>query len=117
MNLDVLDKMSTAALSEIQERVKRILHSRSSGAMRPGKVGWFLDVHGHKRFIRIERINAKTIGGREVDAIHHMPLSTMGGKWRVSPNLLTMIDTGPAVAVKPAVVHDYAPKTALGDQW
>ena len=117
MNLDVLDKMSTAALSEIQERVKRILHVRSSGAMTRGKVGWFLDNAGNKRFIRIERINAKTIGGREVDAIHHMPLSTMGGKWRVSPNLLTMIDTGPAPAKVSAPIHDYTPKSVLGDQW
>jgi hypothetical protein len=117
MNLDALDKMSTAALSEIQERVTRILHNRSSGAMRVGRVGWFLDNNGNKRFMRIERINSKTIGGREVDAIHHHPLSAFGGKWRVSPNLLTMIDTGPAPAVRPAVVHDYTPKTSLGAEW
>lgn len=117
MNLDVLDKMSTAALSEIQERVKTILHQRSSGALRVGKVGWFLDNKGAKRFMRIERINAKTIGGREVDGIHFQPLSAFGGKWRVSPNLLTMLDTGPKPAAAPAKVHDYTPKTSLGDEW
>lgn len=116
MNLSALDKMSTSALSEIQEHVKKILHARSSGAMRVGKVGWFLDNNGAKRFMRIERINAKTIGGREVDAVHHMPLSAFGGKWRVSPNLLTMIDTGPAPTPKlPA--RDYTPKTVLSDEW
>lgn len=112
MNLDALEKMSTDALFAIRDRTIEVLRQRSQAALRIGAIGWILDDKGGKRFMRIKRVNGKSISAIEVDPITHRELPT---RWRVGHNSLTIINTAPApMRSAPAEI---APKTALGDSW
>lgn len=119
MDLTVLEKMSTEALYKIRDHTMQILANRSMTGLRVGGVGWFLDKQGRKRFLRVERVNAKSVSGREVDEVTLMPLSAFGGQWRVSRTLMNMIGTTPTAGSpkSTAPVSDYTPKSTLGDQW
>lgn len=118
MNLDALNKMSTEALSAIRERTAEILRERSASALRIGGIGWIFDKEGNKVFMRVVRVNRQngrinTVSAKEVDPITHKERPV---RWRVSPQNLTMLNTGPAPSTRSAPV-DYAPKSSLGDSW
>ena len=112
MDLTVLEKMSTEALIALRDKTKEVLDKRSVGALRRGGVGFFSDQKGNRRFMRIERINDKSVSGYEVDGLHFQRLSPTGGKWRVGTGLITMMDTSPKAAPKAA--PSYVPKSAPG---
>lgn len=108
MDLSKLDKLSTDALQKMRDTCQDILTKRNANAMRVGAVGWFLDGQGVKRFIRITRVNHKTVSGILVDEVTFMDLSAgRGQKWRVSPSLLNILDLSPKVkpSAAPAPVH------------
>ena len=117
MDLSVLEKMSTEALCGIRDKAADILRERSSGALRVGMIGYFIDSRGNRRMLRVDRVNQKTVSGVEVDAIHHMPLSAKSGGWRVSKNLMTMIDTGPTKSKPANAAPSYVPKSTLDEAW
>lgn len=117
MNLDALNKMSTEALTAIRERTAEILRDRSASALRIGGVGWIFDREGNKVYLRIVRVNRKngvinTVSAKEVDPITYKERAV---RWRVSPQNVTMVNTGPAPTRAAPV--EIAPKTTLGDSW
>ena len=61
-----------------------IQHRNRTGPFKVGDKLSFRDKGGNIRIIVAHRINAKTITGQEISG------SGIGGKWRVSPSLLTL---------------------------
>ena len=113
MDLNKLEALSTEALSAIRDKCAEVLRTRSEVALRHGAIGWFLDGGGKRHFMRVDRINTKTISGVEVDATDHS--IAFKNKWKVSPNLLTIVGTGPKP--KPVVRPAYVPQSTVDAQW
>jgi len=113
MDLQKLEALSTDALGAIRDKCSEILRTRSDGALRTHAVGFFNDSNGKRHYIRIQRINQKTVSGVEVDAADHA--ITFKNKWKVSPQLLTIVGTGPKP--KPIVKPAYVPQSTAADQW
>ena len=117
MDLSKLDLLSTAALQALRDRAQDILTKRNANTLRHGAIGWFKDRIGQKRFIRIIRVNAKTVTGIEVDGTTFMDTSVgRGMTWRVSPMLLNIIDTSAKANVAPTPAVPHRPSTS-GMAW
>ena len=114
MDLSKLELLSTETLVAMKEKVADILSRRQDVSLRVGRVGWFKTNQGGKQYIRITRVNAKTVSGVAVDPITFMDLSELRGRWwRVSPNLLTIVPTErPKAAPQP-----YKPTSAPTATW
>lgn len=111
MDLTKLESMSSEALQAIRDKCVEVLGNRRSNSLRRGAVGWFLDRNNAKRFLYVERINAKTVSGYEVDPITRVRVNTT--TWRVSPNLLNIV--GDVAPPRPATAH--RPSTAAAAVW
>lgn len=101
MDLSKLDLLSSDTLAQIKERIDLVLRNRLNRAVMAGGHATFMDRRGMQRTMRVERINAKSISGKEV-----MADGSLGMKWTVHPSLLT-----PVEKPKPAAP---IPKTPLG---
>lgn len=111
MDLTKLESMSSEALQAIRDRCVEVLTSRKANSLRRGGVAWFFDKEGRKRTMLVERINAKSVSGREIDPV---TLQKLGGTtWRVSPALLNVI--GEPAPAKPAPAHK--PSTTASSAW
>lgn len=113
MDLTKLEAMSTEALASIRDKCSEVLRNRSETALRIGAVGSFTDSLGKRHFMRVQRINQKTVSGYEVDAADHNIV--FKNKWKVSPQLLTIVGTGPKP--KPIVRPAYVPQSTAAEQW
>lgn len=111
MDLTKLESMSSDALQAIRDKCVEVLGNRKANSLRRGAIGWFLDRNNAKRFLFIERINAKTVSGYEVDSITRRRLNTT--TWRVSPALLNIV--GDVAPPKPAAAH--RPSTTAAAVW
>ncbi len=111
MDLSRLESMSSEGLQAIRDKCVEVLAARRATSLRRGCIAWFLDGKGMKRTIRVERINTKTVSGREIDPI---TLQTLGGLgWRVTPSVLNMV--GEPAPPKPASAHK--PSTNATSAW
>ena len=111
MDLTKLESMSSEALQAIRDKCVEVLASRKENSLRRGGVAWFFDKDGRKRTMMIERVNAKSVSGREIDPV---TLKNIGGTvWRVSPALLNVI--GEPAPAKPAAAHK--PSTTASGAW
>lgn len=113
MNLSALESMSSDALLAIRDKCVSVLESRKTATLRRGAVGWFMDRNGVKRFLYIERINAKSVSGYEVDELTRRRLNPT--TWRVSPALLNIVGDSMPRAAAPAVPH--RPSTTAEAVW
>lgn len=116
MNLAALESMSSDALQAIRDKCVEILGSRKCLSLRHGAVGWFFDRQGAKRFLKVERINPKTVSGHEVDGVTHQRLTTVN--WRVSPQLLNIVgEVAPVRKAPTAPVTPHRPTTSIPSSW
>jgi hypothetical protein len=115
MDLKKLEGLSTEALASIRDKCAEVLRGRSEIALRSGAIGYFRDQRGVKRFMRVTRINQKTVSGYECDPETGARLGSAEARWKVSPHLLTIMGTGPKP--KPVVAPAYVPKSTPGDAW
>lgn len=116
MDLNKLEALSTDALAAIRDKCAEVLSSRSETALRRGAIGYFRDSRtGTKRFMRITRVNQKTVSGHEVDPESGLRVGAANSNWKVSFSLLTILGTGPKP--KPIVRPAYVPQSATTDTW
>lgn len=113
MDLTKLEALSTDALCAMRDKCAEILRSRSVTALRRGAKGWFLASSGEKVFVRIDRINQKTLSCTKLNADTLAPME--GHRWKVSPQMVTIIGTRPAA--KPVATPAYVPQSVGVDQW
>ncbi len=109
MNLSKLALLSTDALTVMQSAIKDILASRLDTTLRIGRIGRF-PYDGTHRTIMIERINGKTVSGREIGTS-----AKPGSKWRVSKSVVEIVGEERKVPLptKPLAEH----KPAQGGDW
>jgi len=88
MDLSKLETLSTETLQAMRDECMAVLKKRSAGALFTGRIAWFLDAKGDKRYIRIKRVNPKTISGQEVNPDNYSELPT---RWKVSPGSLNPV--------------------------
>jgi hypothetical protein len=87
MDLTKLEVLSSETLQALRDKCVEVLRLRTAGAVRVGATAWFLDSAGKKRYLRITRINAKTVSGREVDEYRN----ELPTRWKVSPSSLNVV--------------------------
>lgn len=92
MDVSKLESLSTETLQAMRDGCIAVLKKRSAGALYNGRIAWFLDSKGNKRYIRIKRINPKSISGQEVNPDNYAELPM---RWKVSPHSLNpVVDKG-----------------------
>ena len=89
MDLSKLELMTTDALQAIRDKCAEVLKKRAGLAIRHGVVAWFMDSSGKKRFMRIARINPKSVSGYEVDPDSHFRMGKTS--WKVGQSLLNPV--------------------------
>ncbi len=88
MDLSKLESLSSETLQALRDKCIEVLKSRVGSGLYRGAVAWFNDSTGKKRYIRIKRVNAKTVSGQEYDYEHGVELTM---RWKVSPMMLNVI--------------------------
>ena len=113
MNLSGFESMSSEGLQAIRDKCMEILAARKVSAIRRGVTVWFLDADGRRRTIRIERVNTKTVSGREIDPV---TLQNLGGQtWRVGLSLVNVV--GDSTAAKESLPPTHKPSTTADNAW
>ncbi len=116
MDLSKLEQMSTDALRAIRDKAVAVLNTRLDNSLRYGTIASFKDRNGQLRYMRVERVSAKSVSGVECDPTTHGAVSTV--KWRVSQNLLTVVanpGVKPVAPAKPSV--PYRPSSVPDNAW
>jgi hypothetical protein len=86
MNAEILKKISTDKLLELQEAVRLEMLNRMDYSVRAGRCGTFIDsATGGKVHVIIKRVNTKTLTCVELD-----DSITPGSTWKVGKYALTM---------------------------
>lgn len=88
MDLSKLEGLSSETLQALRDKCIEVLKSRVGSGLRAGALAWFNDSTGKKRYIRIKRVNHKTVSGKEYDYEHGVEMP-MG--WKVSPMMLNIV--------------------------
>lgn len=111
MDLSVLDRLSTEGLMKMQERITAVLASRLDMTLRAGRLATFKGSDGVTRTIRIERVNGKSVSGKETGSSFKP-----GSAWRVSKNMIAVVPEvrSTPLPTRPAVPHR---PTGIGDAW
>lgn len=116
MDLTKLESMSSDALRAIRDKTIEVLAARTDNQLRTGSIAWFKDGEGNKRYVKIARVNPKSMSAVEVDPVHYAPVST--ATWRVSRNLLNVVDNpGVKKVTPPAPIVPHRITTAAPSSW
>lgn len=86
MNTEILKKLSTDRLKQLQAAIEIELANRYDFSVVPGRTGTFVSSNdGRSRHVEVMRINIKTISVRELgDSINP------GGQWKIPKSMLVM---------------------------
>ena len=88
MDLSKLEALSSETLQAVRDKCIEVLKVRVGAAIRVGAIAWFNDSAGKKRYIKIKRVNGKTISGVEWDNEFSKELPM---RWKVSPMMLNVV--------------------------
>jgi len=116
MDLSKLELMTTDALRAIRDKCEAVLTTRVDNQLRSGSIASFKDRDGSIRYLRVNRVNGKSVSGVECDPTTYGAISTT--RWRVGRSLLTVIanpGVKPAAVAKPAV--PYRPTSVPDSAW
>lgn len=109
MDLSVLSRLSTDGLIKMQEQIKVVLASRLDTTLNYGRIATFKGRDGLLRTITIDRINGKSVSGRETGAS-----LKPGSQWRVSKNMISVV---PEVKKAPVVLTTPHRPVSPGASW
>ena len=113
MDLSKLEMMGSDTLQAIRDKCVEVLAARRENSLRRGATAWFIDSKGVKRTMLIERINSKTVSGREIDPITRQYIGS--ATWRVTPALLNVVGEKRPTPVAPTPIHK--PSTTADNAW
>lgn len=95
--ITIPDNTPAHELVILKARVDELLKAASRDLIRPGKVAKFIGRNGETVYIRIQKMNQKTVSGQSCDA-NGVIYDPKSGKWRVSYDLLTPVVAAPKIA-------------------
>lgn len=116
MDLSKLEQMTTDALRAIRDKCDAVLTTRVDNQLRSGSIASFRDRDGSTRYLRVNRVNDKSVSGVECDPKTFGAISTT--RWRVGRSLLTVI-ANPGVRAAPISkpVTPYKPTSVPDSAW
>lgn len=82
MNTEILKRLTVAQLQELEKAIAKEMTTRMDYTVFPGRTGYFIDGSGNKQFVRVDRVNPKSVSVKPIDGGR--------GGWRLPASMLVM---------------------------